>query len=124
MINQGPKERVSFHKGKMQHLNLKDRQSACVGSCYVRGRLEQAGFEVSCEQIEHDFGQPVDSLEESVAFLRNQLFLDETSEERQKEIALTTSRMSMDRWYCDQAEYLYAALFRSGLQLVSLRKGQ
>ncbi len=71
----------------MQHLNLKDRQSACVGSCYVRGRLEQAGFEVSCEQIEHDFGQPVDSLEESVAFLRNQLFLDETYEERLKEIA-------------------------------------
>lgn len=87
MINQGPKERVSFHKGIMQHLNLKDRQSACVGSCYVRGRLEQAGFEVSCEQIEHDFGQPVDSLEESVAFLRNQLFLDETYEERLKEIA-------------------------------------
>ncbi|HBO33238.1 MAG TPA: hypothetical protein DD636_00600 [Anaerolineaceae bacterium] len=87
IISQGVKEREGFHRKLSQELGLQDRQSGCVSSCYVRGRLEQAGFQVTCEEIEHDFGQPVDDKEEAVAFLRNQLRLDESYEEKLKEIA-------------------------------------
>ena len=88
IISQGIKEREGFHQGLSHELGLQDRNSGCVSSCYVRGRLEQAGFQVTCEEIFHDFGQPVDSKEEAVAFLRNQLRLDETYEEKLNEIAL------------------------------------
>lgn len=88
IISQGVKERESFHQKLGQELGLQDRHSGCVSSCYVRGRLEQAGFQVTCEEIFHDFGQPVDSKEEAVAFLRNQLRLDEAYEEKLNEIAL------------------------------------
>lgn len=88
IIHQGTKEREGFHQKISQDLGLQDRQRGCVGSCYVRGRLEQAGFQVTCEEIVHDFGQPVDSKEEAIAFLHNQLQLEEEHEEKLKEIAL------------------------------------
>ena len=88
IVTQGTKERESFHQKISQELGLQDRHSGCVGSCYLRGRLEQAGFQVTCEEIFHDFGQPVDSKEEAVAFLRNQLRLGEEFEEKLNEIAL------------------------------------
>jgi len=88
IISQGVKERESFHQKLGQELGLQDRHSGCVSSCYVRGRLEQAGFHVTCEEIIHNFGQPVDSKIEAVAFLRNQLRLDESYEAKLKEIAL------------------------------------
>ena len=88
IINQGLKERESFHEKLSQELGLPERFSGCAGSCYVRGRLEQAGFHVTCEEIVHDFGQPVDSKEEAIAFLQNQMRLDERHNERLNEIAL------------------------------------
>ncbi len=87
IISQGVKEREGFHRKLSQELGLQDRHSGCVSSCYVRGRLEQAGFQVTCEEIVHDFGQPVDNKEEAIAFLRNQLQLDESYEEKLKKIA-------------------------------------
>lgn len=88
IIHQGQREREGFHQKISRDLGLQDRYRGCVGSCYVRGRLEQAGFQVTCDEIAHDFGQPVDSKEEAIAFLRNQLRLEEVHEEKLNEIAL------------------------------------
>lgn len=88
IVSQGLKERESFHEEVRQELGLQDRITGCVGSCYVRGRLEQAGFKVTCEEMVHDFGQPVDSKAEAIAFLRHQFRLDEGYEDKLSEIAL------------------------------------
>ena len=88
IINRGLKEREGFHQKISEDLGLQERPDGCVDSCYVRGRLEQAGFQVTCDQIFHDFGQPVDSKEEAITFIRNQFRLDEKYNDKLDEIAL------------------------------------
>ena len=48
-------------------------------------RAEQAGFDVTCEEISHDFGQPVDSRDEAVAYAMRQLRLEEHQRPRLEE---------------------------------------
>ncbi len=80
---QGIRERVSFHEPMREILGLEQRDTSCENGCYVRGRLEQAGFTTDCKLMPHDFGQPVDSFEKGVDFMMRQLKLED---DRRKEV--------------------------------------
>lgn len=48
-------------------------ESDCPTGCLERGLLEGSGATVSCRPVVHDFGQPVDSVEEAWNYVRYQL---------------------------------------------------
>lgn len=77
---QGTRERESFHLDLKKRLGLPwtENDINCENGCYVKGRLEQAGFQVKCDTVPHDFGQPVDSIEEAALFMIDQLKLDQS----------------------------------------------
>lgn len=74
---QGPVSRDSFHDDLRNKLGIEANEYYCDNGCYVKGRLEQAGCKVTCENIIHDFGQPVNSFEEATRFLWSQLKVDD-----------------------------------------------
>ena len=88
MVNQGVRPREGFYEELGRVFAIPERVESCVGSCYVRGRMEQAGFRVECEDIFHDFGQPVDSKEEAVNYVMKQLKLQENQRAQLEEIVL------------------------------------
>lgn len=88
VINQGVRPREGFYEDLGREFGLTEQANSCVGSCYVKGRLEQAGFTVTCEEIFHDFGQPVDSKAEAVAYVMKQLRLEEHQRQRLEEMVL------------------------------------
>lgn len=88
VVHQGKHPREGFHEAFGREFGLTEQDESCVESCYVRGRLEQAGFTVTCNEIFHDFGQPVDSKAEAVAYVMKQLHLDEHHRQRLEEIVL------------------------------------
>lgn len=97
---QGNQGRESFHEPLMEALGLaEERPNACANGCYVRGRLEQAGCECTCEQVEHDFGQPTESFEDAVTFMMNQLGLDPTWREKVEALAPDYVTQSKGQWY-------------------------
>ena len=88
VVNQGIRPREGFYEDLGREFGLTEQPESCYGSCYVRGRLEQAGFTVTCEEIFHDFGQPVGSKAEAVAFAMNKLRLKEQQRQRLEDIVL------------------------------------
>ena len=88
IVNQGIRPREGFYEDLGREFGLTVQPVSCFGSCYVRGRLEQAGFTVTCEEIFHDFGQPVDSKAEATAYAMKQLRLEEQQRQRLDEIVL------------------------------------
>lgn len=88
IVTQGTRPREGFYEDLGCEFGIMEPAKSCVGSCYVRGRLEQAGFTVTCEEIFHDFGQPVDSKSEAVAYVMKQLRLKETQRQQLEEIIL------------------------------------
>lgn len=88
MVNQGIHPREGFYEDLGREFGITEDSNSCVGSCYVKGRLEQAGFAVTCDEIFHDFGQPVDSKAEAVAYVMKQLRLEEHHRQRLDEIVL------------------------------------
>lgn len=88
VVNQGIRPREGFYEDLGREFGLTEQPESCFGSCYVRGRLEQAGFTVICTEIFHDFGQPVDSKAEAVAYALKQLRLEETQRQCLDEIIL------------------------------------
>ncbi len=88
VVNQGIRPREGFYEDLGREFGITEQADSCVWSCYVRGRLEQAGFKVTCDEIFHDFGQPVDSKAEAVAYVMKQLRLEEHQRQRLNEIVL------------------------------------
>lgn len=88
MVNQGIRPREGLYEDLGREFGLIEQPDSCAVSCYVRGRLEQAGFRVTCTEIFHDFGQPVDSKAEAVAYAMRQLRLEEQHRQRLEEIIL------------------------------------
>jgi ubiquinone/menaquinone biosynthesis C-methylase UbiE len=88
VVNQGIRPREGFYEDLGREFGLTEQAESCFGSCYVRGRMEQAGFSVTCTEIFHDFGQPVDSKAEAVAYVMKQLHLKEHQQQRLEEIIL------------------------------------
>jgi len=88
IVTQGIRPRSGFYEDLGREFGIIAQPESCVGSCYVRGRLEQAGFSVTCTEIFHDFGQPVDSQAEAVAYAMKQLRLEENQRQRLEEIVL------------------------------------
>ena len=88
VVNQGIRPREGFYEDLGREFGITEQTDSCVGSCYVRGRLEQAGFTVTCDEIFHDFGQPVDSKAEAVAYVMKQLRLEELQRQRLEDIVL------------------------------------
>lgn len=87
ITSNGTWEDGGIYKALSERLGVKSREHGCDNGCYLKGKLELLGCKVNCEQIKHDFGQPVQSLEEAVQFLSWQLQLDETYYEKVKKVA-------------------------------------
>ena len=88
VVNQGIRPREGFYENLGREFGITEQTESCMGSCYVRGRLEQAGFRVTCTEIFHDFGQPVDTKAEAVAYVMKQLRLEEQQRLRLEDIIL------------------------------------
>ncbi len=88
VVNQGIRPREGFYEDLGREFGITEQADSCVWSCYVRGRLEQAGFKVTCDEIFHDFGQPVDSKAEAVTYVMKQLRLEEIQRQRLEDIVL------------------------------------
>lgn len=88
IINQASRPREGFYEALGAHFGIRDHSEPCFGSCYVRGRLEQAGFRVTCDEVFHDFGQPVDTKDEAVSYAIRQLKLPEDQRPHLEEIIL------------------------------------
>lgn len=76
-----------FYKDLAARLGVKPRSFSCENGCYLRGKLEMSGCKVKCGQKAHDFGQPVNDLEEAAKFLCWQLHLNESYLERIQKMA-------------------------------------
>ena len=88
VVNQGIRPREGFYEDLGREFGITEQAESCMGSCYVRGRLEQVGFRVTCTEIFHDFGQPVDTKAEAVAYVMKQLRLEEQQRLRLEDIIL------------------------------------
>jgi ubiquinone/menaquinone biosynthesis C-methylase UbiE len=88
IVTQGIRPREGFYEDLGREFGIIEQPRSCIGSCYVRGRLEQAGFSVTCTEIFHDFGQPVDSKAEAVAYAMRQLRLKEHQRQQLEEVIL------------------------------------
>lgn len=88
IVTQGIRPREGFYEDLGRKFGIIQQPGSCIGSCYVRGRLEQAGFSATCTEIFHDFGQPVDSKAEAVAYVMRQLRLQEHQRQQLEEIVL------------------------------------
>lgn len=76
-----------FYKKLAERLGVKPRSYGCINGCYLRGKLEMSGCKVNCEQIAHEFGQPISNIEEAAKFLCWQLQLDGSYQEPIRKIA-------------------------------------
>lgn len=84
----GTQQDGGFYKSLADRLGVKSREHSCDNGCYLKGRLEMLDCRVKCEQINHDFGQPVNDIDEAARFLSWQLQLDEGYIDGIKEIAM------------------------------------
>lgn len=66
-------ETGSIHDLALNQLGMKGSNYVCRNGCYVVGLFEALGAKCDCHIIEHDYGQPVDSIEEAARFLRSML---------------------------------------------------
>lgn len=71
-----PEGSASFRPSMAKRLGIEKKSGFCRNGCYIVALLESLGAKVSCEKITHDFGQPVDSLEEASKFMCWQMHLD------------------------------------------------
>lgn len=83
----GPNPDGGFFMDIAKALGVPGREQKCDNGCLVRGKLEMMGCKVSCETIVHDFGQPLNDIEEATKFLSWQLRLDESYFIRIKDVA-------------------------------------
>jgi hypothetical protein len=66
-----------FHELK-EELGITTNFEKCHNGCFVRGCLEAFGTHVSCEKKVYEFGQPLDSMEEAVSFISQQIGADDS----------------------------------------------
>jgi hypothetical protein len=76
-----------FYKSLADELGVGPRKQGCDNGCYLRGAMEMAGCRVKCEQVAHEFGQPVEDMDEAAKFLCWQLQLDDSYLQLVREIA-------------------------------------
>jgi SAM-dependent methyltransferase len=68
-----------YAKRLRQHLGIRSESKSCYNDgCRTVGLLEAAGAKVNCEKIHHEFGQPVNNLDEAVTFMMRKLKLAES----------------------------------------------
>lgn len=67
---------LDFRDVLLRRLGLEPKAPRCLNACRTFALLEVEGAKVRCERIEHEFGQPVENLDDAAFFLMNQLHLD------------------------------------------------
>lgn len=77
MTSQGPASLPTLAEKVLPMLGLEVPRESCQNGCYAKSLLEAAGLKVECQQIIHDFSQPVRSHEEAAAYISNHLRLEE-----------------------------------------------
>jgi SAM-dependent methyltransferase len=87
ITSRGSNEDDGFYNSLATRLGVPSRSYGCSNGCYLRGRLEMLGCKVKCEQISHEFGQPVNDIDEAAKFIWWQLQLDSSYLEQIKMIA-------------------------------------
>ncbi len=66
---------LDFRDALLRRLGLVPKAPRCLNACRTFAMLEVEGAKVRCERIEHEFGQPVENLDDAAFFLSNQLHL-------------------------------------------------
>ncbi len=61
-------------------LGLPTADVPCNSGCWIKGVLDSLGAETSCEMVSYDFGQPLDTFDEVVRFIRWQIRAQETDD--------------------------------------------
>lgn len=95
----GAAEDDGFYKGLAENLGINGRKQSCKNGCYLKGKLEMAGFHVKCEQVDHEFGQPVNDIDEAAKFFCWQLQLDDSYLRPIREIAANYMVQRNEKWY-------------------------
>ena len=62
-------------------LGIKPRSEQCSNGCWIKGVLEAFGADVTCQKVTYDFGQPLDTMEEAVRFMRWQVGATDTDDD-------------------------------------------
>lgn len=70
-----------------ERLGIELKAISCRNGCYTRAILESLSVKVNCEKIKHEFGQPLDDLDEAARFLLWRLHLGEEYLPKIREIA-------------------------------------
>lgn len=82
-------------------LNLPRQKSTCRNGCYVVGLMEALGVKVKCQMVAHDFGQPLDSLDDATDFILWQLHLNNDFRPQIKAIAADYVVQKNGRYYME-----------------------
>lgn len=82
-----PQKAKSFHKELARRLGIEKNMFPCTNGCRTAAFLEAEGAKVRCEKVQHEFGQPVNDLDEAASFFCQQLHLGDEYLERIREIA-------------------------------------
>lgn len=101
-----------FYKGLSDDLGIGGRNQNCRNGCYLKGKLEMAGFHVSCEQVNHEFGQPVNDIDEASKFFCWQLQLDDSYLKPIREIAANYMIQKNEKWYIPKSRSSCVLVFR------------
>ena len=78
MICNGTLDQGEFYKSLAGRLGVKSGSYGCSNGCYIKGSLEMYGCKVRCEQKIHEFGQPVNDVDEAAKFICWQLRLEDS----------------------------------------------
>lgn len=99
MITQ-PGTKGGFMDPLRKRLGLEVPKPSCYNDgCRTAALLEAAGATVHCETIHHEFGQPVDTLDEAAQFMVRHLKLDEDDYPKVREVAVELTEKRKSRWY-------------------------
>ena len=60
-------------------LGIAHNPCPCANGCYIKGVLDTLGAHVTCAKVVYDFGQPLDTLDEALRFIRWQIGADESA---------------------------------------------
>lgn len=99
MITQ-PGRKSEIDTAIREHLGLGKRDYSCYNDgCRTAALLEAEGAKVHCETVKHEFGQPVNNLDEAAKFMLRQAKLGEEYLPKVREIASELTELKKGKLY-------------------------
>lgn len=99
MITQ-PGRKSEIDTAIREHIGLAKREYSCYNDgCRTAALLEAEGVKVRCETVQHEFGQPVNDLDEAAKFMLRQAKLGEEYLPNVREIAGELTELKKGKLY-------------------------